>query len=515
MKHFNINKEKKSNNLLLFASLFSIAFIVLSFSINESYLYSGFFTCDTAWYMLCAKAWLAGLQPYVDFSDSKGPLLWVFFMIAHKIHAYSFIGVFWIVTLLYTITLWFNYKQFKIFLKKQKTPYIATLFILAELFIVPSSRIFLHTEDFSLPFISISLYYIFRLFYQDKDSLPKVSFIVGLCFGAIFMIKFYTVIISLGLIIALVYKAKETKYPILNIFLFLFLGGFIACLPFLIYFSCTNNLLNFFNEYILTTFSSHTNANYTEYTNVIRFSYYKGQAFLVSLPGLIYFIKKQTRYAYLPLILFIPFWLSEFASRNPQFGLPTNLFFFFTVLGFIQYAQIKKLPNWLLYSLAILLLMFSIIISFDRKVIRNAQPADFFIVKNETNMAFAKYGYLISQKKNPTLMYKNIVVTDWGIQSESLPACKYFAEQYGETQEMTNNKIETVLHKKADFVCTVKRDTVFNAFLTKHGYIEYYYENPNGYTLFSKYKLKEPAKDYCLSPTDVLLKRRPWLNEKK
>ena len=515
MEHFNINKEKKSNNLLLFASLFSIAFIVLSFSINESYLYSGFFTCDTAWYMLCAKAWLAGLQPYVDFSDSKGPLLWVFFMIAHKIHAYSFIGVFWIVTLLYTITLWFNYKSFKIFLKNKKTPYIATLFILAELFIVPSSRIFLHTEDFSLPFISISLYYIFRLFYQDTDSLPKVSFIVGICFGAIFMIKFYTVIISLGLIIALIYKAKEEKYPILNIFLFLFLGGFIACLPFLIYFSCTNNLLNFFNEYILTTFSSHTNANYTEYTNVIRFSYYKGQAFLVSLPGLIYFIKKQTRYAYLPLILFIPFWLSEFASRNPQFGLPTNLFFFFTVLGFIQYAQIKKLPNWLLYSLAILLLMFSIIISFDRKVIRNAQPADFFIVKNETNMAFAKYGYLISQKKNPTLMYKNIVVTDWGIQSESLPACKYFAEQYGETQEMTNNKIETVLHKKADFVCTVKRDTTFNAFLTKHGYIEYYYENPNGYTLFSKYKLKEPAKDYCLSPTDVLLKRRPWLNEKK
>ena len=107
MKYFNVNKEKKSTDLLLFAGLFSIAFIVLSFSINESYLYSGFFTCDTAWYMLCAKAWLAGLQPYVDFSDSKGPLLWIFFMIAHKIHAYSFIGVFWVVVLLYTITLWF------------------------------------------------------------------------------------------------------------------------------------------------------------------------------------------------------------------------------------------------------------------------------------------------------------------------------------------------------------------------------------------------------------------------
>ena len=515
MEHFNINKEKKSNNLLLFASLFSIAFIVLSFGMNESYLYAGFSTHDSAWYMLCAKAWLAGLQPYVDFSDSKGPLLWVFFMIAHKIHAYSFIGVFWIVTLLYTITLWFNYKSFNIFLKNKKISYIATFFILAELFIVPSCREFLHTEDFSLPFISISLYYIFRLFYQDKDSLPKVSFIVGICFGAIFMIKFYTVIISLGLIIALVYKAKETKYPILNVFLFLFLGGFIACLPFLIYFSCTNNLLNFFNEYILTTFKSHTNANYTEYVYLIRFSYYKGQALLASLPGLIYFIRKQTRYAYLPLILFIPFWLSEFSSVSPQFGLPTNLFFFFTVLGFIQYAQIKKLSNWLLYILTILFLLLSIIILYNRKVIRYASTADFFTVKNETNTAFAKYNYLIAQKPHARLLYKKIVITDWGFQSESLPACKYFAPQYGETQEMTNNKIETVLNKKADFVCSIKEDTVFNAFLTKHGYIEYYYENPNGYTLFSKYKLKEPAKDYCLSPTDVLLKRRPWLNEKK
>ena len=135
--------------------------------------------------------------------------------------------------------------------------------------------------------------------------------------------------------------------------------------------------------------------------------------------------------------------------------------------------------------------MFSIIIPFDRKVIRNAQPTDFFTINNTTNITFAKYGYLISQKKNPTLMYKNIVVTDWGIQSESLPACKYFAEQYGETQEMTNNKIETILHKKADFVCTVKRDTTFNEFLTKHGYIEYYYENPNGYTLFSKYNTEQ------------------------
>ena len=161
------------------------------------------------------------------------------------------------------------------------------------------------------------------------------------------------------------------------------------------------------------------------------------------------------------------------------------------------------------------MLILAIVYPLYKKVIKNYEMSDFFTVKNKTNTAFAKYNYLIAQKPHARLLYKKIVVTDWGFQSESLPACKYFAPQYGETQEMTNNKIETVLNKKADFVCSIKEDTVFNTFLTKHGYIEYYYENPNGYTLFSKYKLKEPAKDYCLSPTDVLLKRRPWLNEKK
>ena len=61
---------------------------------------------------------------------------------------------------------------------------------------------------------------------------------------------------------------------------------------------------------------------------------------------------------------------------------------------------------------------------------------------------------------------------------------------------MKASQQEAIIKRKADFITSEHNDTVLNAFLTKHGYIEYYYENPNGYTLFSKYKLKEPAKDY-------------------
>ena len=49
MKHFNINKEKKSNNkALIIAILFIASFFILSFNIPESYFFSGFFTYDSA-----------------------------------------------------------------------------------------------------------------------------------------------------------------------------------------------------------------------------------------------------------------------------------------------------------------------------------------------------------------------------------------------------------------------------------------------------------------------------------
>ena len=516
MEHFNLNREKKSNNkALIIAILFIASFFILSFNIPESYFFSGFFTYDSAWNFLCAKAWLAGLQPYVDFSDSKGPLLWGLYIISAKIHAYSFIGTFWILTCFYTTMLWYVYLSFNIFIKNHLWSVIGTLLLLSELFIVPSSRLFIHTEDFSLMFFAISFYYTFKFIYEDKGNYKKVLFILGCCFGAIFLLKFFTASLFSGFLIVLTWKAYKEKVNIIKLIFYFIAGAITVCSPFFIYFIYIENIVNFFNEYIFKTFQSHSNGNYSALTNTVQYIYIKGQSLVISIAGLLYFIKKQQKNKYVPLILFIPFWLSEFASPLPQYGLPSHLFFFFTLLIPLQYAQKKQYKAFIGYIFSSFMLILAIVYPLYKKVIKNYEMSDFFTVKNETNTAFAKYNYLIAQKPHARLLYKKIVVTDWGFQPGSLPACKYFAPQYGETQEMTNNKIETVLNKKADFVCSIKEDTVFNAFLTKHGYIEYYYENPNGYTLFSKYKLKEPAKDYCLSPTDVLLKRRPWLNEKK
>ena len=52
--------------------------VVLLFIISpDSYTHDLYGRHDSAWFFMCGKAWMEGLTPYVDFADSKGPVLWL------------------------------------------------------------------------------------------------------------------------------------------------------------------------------------------------------------------------------------------------------------------------------------------------------------------------------------------------------------------------------------------------------------------------------------------------------
>ncbi|MCM1336293.1 MAG: hypothetical protein NC187_04560 [Candidatus Amulumruptor caecigallinarius] len=48
---------------------------------------------DSAMFFMGGKAWANGLIPYVDFTDSKGPLLWLIHMVAYLISHTSYVGM--------------------------------------------------------------------------------------------------------------------------------------------------------------------------------------------------------------------------------------------------------------------------------------------------------------------------------------------------------------------------------------------------------------------------------------
>jgi hypothetical protein len=68
-----IIQTNKELSIYLFFVVFSV--FVLFFYSQDSYLYDLYNRVDSAWFFMCGKAWMNGMVPYVDFADSKGPLL--------------------------------------------------------------------------------------------------------------------------------------------------------------------------------------------------------------------------------------------------------------------------------------------------------------------------------------------------------------------------------------------------------------------------------------------------------
>ena len=73
-----------SKSIKQFVFFFVIAFAVLFLVSPDSYTHDLFDHMDSAWFFMCGKAWMNGMIPYVDFADSKGPLLWLIYGIGRS-----------------------------------------------------------------------------------------------------------------------------------------------------------------------------------------------------------------------------------------------------------------------------------------------------------------------------------------------------------------------------------------------------------------------------------------------
>ena len=85
----------------LFGLLFILALGVLFIISPDSYTHDLFFRIDTAWFFTCGKAWMNGMIPYIDFADSKGPLLWLIYGIGYLLSPHNYLGMFWLSVVLY------------------------------------------------------------------------------------------------------------------------------------------------------------------------------------------------------------------------------------------------------------------------------------------------------------------------------------------------------------------------------------------------------------------------------
>ena len=217
--------------LFLFAVLISTLFSTCSF------LYPLNPWDDANVYMTIGNAMLSGKELYVDIFDHKGPVLYLMHEMAAMLSRNSFVGIYIVEIICSFFFMWYSLHTIRLFSSSKITlPFtclIGWLVLSSDFFYYGDS-----VEEFSLPILAHSLYFMLRFARNRQTPLWWQSLIMGIGLGLIFWSKFNILFFYIGGAAALAFIAwkhrqfKEFWYTIR----FVFLGYILATIPVLSYF---------------------------------------------------------------------------------------------------------------------------------------------------------------------------------------------------------------------------------------------------------------------------------------
>ena len=499
----------KDLRTLLLCALY--AFVLLFFLSPDSYLRDLFGHFDSTWFFMCGKAWMNGMTPYVDFADSKGPLLWLIYGVGYLLSHHSYIGVFWISVVFYTATLFTAYKLSRLFLEPRPSALCVAILPLALFYYELHCEVI--AEDYCYLFTTLSLYCLCRII-GDK-SLPKrklflLSVTLGLCFAATLLIKWnYAGMIGSVMLVAFILSVwRRTIVPCLG---GMVVGAAVLILPFLIYFLIFADLGVFVQEYFLNTFR--TMDGRSSAFQVLFFGrliFTKERLTIILFIGLLLFCWKRRNYAWLFVCFFI-FRIGIGLALYKYYYSALMPFFLFLLIAVVGYIY-SKWPLWLnRLTPALCILAVIGVITCDMKTIN----ANFRHAKEDRETFYAA-AYVMSQVEKPKVLFFNLCI-GMGTPVDELPACRYWTRQLGATDQMLEEREQALKDRKADFVMMQSvlhaTETVeeVSAKIEAQGYVPYvvvpFTPWNQTFTLYGRPGLKLPPEDFHVSQWDVWLKR--------
>ena len=443
------------------------------------------------------------MTPYVDFTDSKGPLLWLIYGIGYLISNFTYIGIYWISTLTYGITLFLCYKTAFLLTEDKKRSLLAALAMILPYFL-HWCHYEIRSEDFCHPFVICGLYYLLKnTIHPNKKTLQLGGFILGICFVACLLIKWSIAFMYLSFLFSLGYVALKQR-EIKEYFIFLLIGIGTLSIPFLIYFIQADNFAEFLNEYFINTIKTVSSTT----TNSL-FAYVAEWCFALSSYKLIYLFYAGSIYllyqrnkaiTILPLICCLFFLCSSLRHDLLYY---TTIIASFAIFGIIIILENLNKVTSILFIL--------VITSFQTRHIFKEHNL-FYDQKNRKE--FYEAAYIMSQINHPKIV-NEVNETGIGISAHTLPGSKYWSRQYGETQEMKKERHDAIRKGIPDFItCQFhfesNKNSEFDKLLSKSGYI-YYCKVPfqgDQIYIYGKPGLQLPDKSFSISNTDILLKRK-------
>ena len=253
---------------------------------------------------------MEGMTPYVDFADSKGPLLWFIYGVGYLISPTSYVGVFWLSVLAYTVTFAFIWRTARLFAGWRESAFV--LAFMPTLLFLKIYHNEVRAEDFCMPWVCIAIYCTCRAFLNHNAvSLRKWAFGLGFSVACCLLIK-WNMFFMMGGMAILVAGLSLAKKRVDGV-LFGLLGIFAVTLPFVVYFLIKGNFSAFVQEYFVNTFlitgrGKDTGVWHTIFFNVLtdRSSLYQMITITGVFVGMAFFCHRF-RMSYWLLFAYVPF----------------------------------------------------------------------------------------------------------------------------------------------------------------------------------------------------------------
>lgn len=491
-------KSSLKNNYKIIIFCFLCSFITLLFCSKSSFIYPFNDTYDVNAYFTVGKSWVNGLIPYKDLFDHKGPFVYIVYGLASLISYRSYLGVFILEVLFFTVFLFYISKIINIFLPKRYSyfiiPFFAVLICSIPTFVVGGT-----VEEFCLPFVAYTFYYLL-IYFKGKELSKKDFFKNGLVAGIIFMTKFnflafwfgFMFFIMIDLIIQKKYKEAITDAGVFLI------GMFTPFLVFIIYFALNHALKDFFYVYFYANIFGYNASSKSILTSITNtYTNFIGSllnntlvVFLLFMAsfGFIRTSKLNKKYKIMLTMIILIFVYGIFMGDLAYFYYLTILLpiMILGVIGLCLYF--KDYIDKIIYKKYsyVLFIMLYILFSFMAFKCSNAKE-DMF--KSQKDTLQYKYSQIINKDDDKSLL--NIGL-DYGMyfMTGTIPNYKYFASMNFNPSKFPDNYIaqkQYIERGQPKYIVTADNHNFDDLILKKYELVSENYKNAHqSYALYKR-----------------------------
>ncbi len=487
-------------------SLTVFVVILLLLISPDSYLYDLFLMGDSNVFYMSGKAWMNGMLPYVDFSDSKGPLLWLIYGVGYLLSSTSKVGVFWISCLWYVGIFLYMYRTARFYLDGRQS-FFATL-LMSTSFFFPFVHREIRAEDFCLLFICASLYETIR-YLETHAQIARSLFVLGICVSATLLIKFNITAIIAFFVLCVLYHAVKGKEAFLKPCASLVLGFMLLFLPFMLYFLYYGIFQDFLYEYFARTLLTIQNIpdNYG-----IPLPLKVKIAIPAMMSILLSYVAKLRHKEIICLSAIFTLFVCNLGATSYYLH-PLSVYWLF---GFVVLIKVFQQRRWMRFPVNHSVLSMIIIVGGVAffNVLRPKIREDLFLSHSDMRKYYHDVNYVMKQVEKPKVAWLHTSSrVDFSIPSEGLPANRYWFRQLGVLPDMELEQEQAVIARKPDFVFVHvdegKAEARSVELLNQAGYHSYEQLTPEGvdFVMYGKELHQLPPKDYYYSDMDILLKR--------